>query len=209
MTFESEREILRFAGDLKRVPRTGWLQRGVLPVDCESVADHSYRMALMAMLFFPHMQHPQIDTHRLCRIALVHDLAEAVVGDITPEDGVSKEEKRKLEREAMRKICGDRSDLMELWEEYEMGETLEAKVVKDLDKLEMILSAEEYEKMKEQDGKEEIQDLEEFFEYVKDKFNTQEIKDRAMRLIEQRELRKEKKTKEKEQQQINFIQASD
>ena len=78
-------------------------------------------------------------------MALVHDLAEAVVGDITPNDGVSDEEKAAMEREAMGTMTaalGARGEaLMALWEEYEAGESAEARLVKDMDKLEMIAQA--------------------------------------------------------------------
>ncbi|CDZ97876.1 Predicted hydrolases of HD superfamily [Phaffia rhodozyma] len=86
-------------------------------------------------------------------MAIVHDLAEAHVGDITPVDGVSKEEKHRREREAMRSFLEDMLHGGEaarrigaLWDEYEDGITPEAKFVKDLDRLELTLQAIEYER---------------------------------------------------------------
>lgn len=54
----------------------------------------------MSMISFL-VQDPAVDKDKLMKICMVHDLAEAIVGDITPHDGVSKEEKRKLEE-----VCG-------------------------------------------------------------------------------------------------------
>ena len=62
----------------------------VLP---ESVADHMYRMSMLALL----ITDVSIDKDHLMKICMVHDLAESIVGDITPHCGVSKEDKRKLE----------------------------------------------------------------------------------------------------------------
>lgn len=85
------------------------------------------------------------------KIALAHDLAEAIVGDITPHDGVSADEKHTRERKVMTEIrdeLGDEAgqELFELWHEYEQGKTPEAVVVKQFDKLEMLIQADEYEK---------------------------------------------------------------
>lgn len=86
-------------------------------------------------------------------MCIVHDLAEAHVGDITPQDGISKQEKQRLESETMHNIvyhmlhasaAGLRIEA--LWKEYEEQQTAEAKFVKDLDRLEMALQAREYEK---------------------------------------------------------------
>ena len=59
----------------------------------ESVADHMYRMSMLSML----ITDATVNKDHLMKICMVHDLAEAIVGDITPHCGVSKEDKRKLE----------------------------------------------------------------------------------------------------------------
>ncbi|CAE6402526.1 unnamed protein product [Rhizoctonia solani] len=86
-------------------------------------------------------------------MAVVHDLAEAVVGDIAPWEGISKAEKVQREREGMKSMLSDMLHdgpgairIRELWEEYEEQATPEAKFVKDLDRLEMALQAAEYER---------------------------------------------------------------
>lgn len=85
-------EFLRVVGKLKTLKRTGWVNNGVtLP---ESVADHMYRMAMCSFL----ITDPALDRYRLMKIAVVHDLAEALVGDIVPHDTrYTKEQKRALE----------------------------------------------------------------------------------------------------------------
>ncbi|HEX2188323.1 MAG TPA: HD domain-containing protein [Longimicrobiaceae bacterium] len=140
-------EVLRFlrlAGRLKETPRAGWALRGVERP--ESVADHSFRVGLLALVL-PRGEEPPLDRERCLAMALVHDLAESLVGDITPYDGVSTEEKHRREREAMLGFCamlGD-DEVLRLWEEYQAAATPEARFVKDLDKLETVLQAAEYE----------------------------------------------------------------
>jgi putative hydrolase of HD superfamily len=104
----------------------------------------------MAML----ITDPTLNSSKMIHMAMVHDVAEAIVGDITPSDGISKKEKQVLERKAMQSfvdLLGSSKEVLyiqSLWEEYEMGESREALLVKDLDKFEMIVQAFEYEKRK-------------------------------------------------------------
>jgi putative hydrolase of HD superfamily len=74
----------------------------------------------------------------------VHDLAEAIVGDITPHDNVSNEDKHAMERKAMEDMAQtmlgstpESLEILALWEEYEAAETPEALAVKDIDKFEV------------------------------------------------------------------------
>ncbi|KAI6044462.1 HD domain-containing protein [Pisolithus marmoratus] len=115
----------------------------------ESIADHMCRMAILAMC----TSDASLDIPKCVLMCIVHDLAEAQVGDITPSEGISKEEKRQLEAEAMHNFVHDmlhRSEaalkIEALWKEYEEQQTKEARFVKDLDRLEMALQAREYEK---------------------------------------------------------------
>ena len=96
----------------------------------------------------------QVDVNKCLKMALIHDLAEAQVGDITPHCGVSDDVKHQKEFQAMTSMTQSLSstmgqEMLDLWKEYEQGTSAEAKLVKDMDKLEMILQALEYE----QDGK--------------------------------------------------------
>lgn len=138
-------DLAHLVEGLKREPRRGWLRFG-LPRP-ESVADHSWRLAFLA---FVAGSAPGLDCGRCVRLALVHDVAECVVGDITPSCGVPKAEKHAREKAAvarMRDMLGAAAwaavgaDLEALWTEYEECSSPEALLVKDLDKLEMILQA--------------------------------------------------------------------
>lgn len=130
---------------LKTTPRAGWARCGV-PAP-ESVADHSYGVALLALVLAP--RHPgPLDGARCLRLALAHDLAEALVGDITPHDGVPPEAKARREAGAVAELSALLGDaaLESLWREYEAARTPEARFVKSLDKLEMLCQARAYER---------------------------------------------------------------
>jgi putative hydrolases of HD superfamily len=83
---------------VQKTPRTGWVRSGVQKP--ESVSDHMYRMSLLALS----LSGSQYDHVRLVKMALIHDLAEALVGDIAPSDGISDAEKYRRESEAMKEI---------------------------------------------------------------------------------------------------------
>lgn len=114
-----------------------------------------YRMSIITMLCPPSLA-SKLDIPRCTKMALVHDMGESLVGDITPVDGVSKPEKSRRERETMHflghGLLKNYNDgvagkgLKEIWEEYEAGETLEAVFVHDVDKLELVLQMIEYER---------------------------------------------------------------
>lgn len=132
--------------ELKRTCRTGWLKRGMAHVESESISDHMYRMAMISMVL---PMSPGIRREHCIMIALVHDLAEAIVGDLTPDCGVPAEEKHRMEAEAMFEITKDLAPEMgsfvrNLWQEYESGSTPEAQLVKQIDKFEFALQAAEY-----------------------------------------------------------------
>jgi putative hydrolases of HD superfamily len=91
------------------------------------------------------------DRSKAMMMCLVHDLAEAIVGDITPECGISSNEKHAKEEQAMREITGllkgspSGELIFNLYKEYEKGVTPEAVLVKDIDKIEFLLQADSYE----------------------------------------------------------------
>jgi putative hydrolase of HD superfamily len=135
--------FFRLAGRLKETARAGWRLRGI--EEPESVADHSFRVALLALVLAPRAD-PPVDAQRCVAMALVHDLAESIVGDITPYDGVAPDEKRRREEEAMRRLdaLAGGAGLLALWAEYDAGTTAEARLVKELDKLETAMQAADY-----------------------------------------------------------------
>jgi putative hydrolase of HD superfamily len=124
---------------------------------------------------------PGLDASKCVKLALIHDVAEAIVGDITPHCGVSKAEKSQREAVAMAQLqamlgtalwrsAGE--EMRALWQEYESGESEEARLLKDLDKLEMLLQAHEYETQSAAASGAAGVDLSEFFESTEGKFKT-------------------------------------
>lgn len=168
---------------LKTTKRTGWVNHGIQ--NAESIADHMYRMAAMALIV---ADVSGINRDRCVKMAIVHDIAEAIVGDITPSDGIPKEEKSRREREALDEMCkllggGVRAaEIRELWNEYENNSSPEANMVKDFDKVELILQALEYET---EHGK----ILDEFFESTTGKFQTDVGKAWAAEILARRRKR--------------------
>ncbi|KAK9149930.1 hypothetical protein Scep_008687 [Stephania cephalantha] len=160
-------DFLSVCQRLKSTKRAGWVLKGVEAP--ESVADHMHRMGLMALIA---ADIPGLDRDRCIKMAIVHDIAEAIVGDITPSDGVPKEEKNRREQQALDYLCkllggGSRAqEIHGLWMEYEQSSSLEAKIVKDFDKVEMILQALEYET-------EQGKNLDDFFQSTAGKFQTE------------------------------------
>ncbi|GAB9471796.1 Hydrolase-hd superfamily protein [Globisporangium polare] len=181
-------EFLRICGRLKRLKRTGWVNNKVeLP---ESVADHMYRMGMCCMLIDD--SNTAVNRSKCIKMAIVHDLAESLVGDITPHDGVAEEDKHRMEKDALEHICGvlgesqAATEIRELWSEYEAGSTEEAKIVKDFDKFEMILQADEYEQ-------EQGKTLDDFFRSTQGKFRTPLVQSWVHELTTQRATRIEQK----------------
>ncbi|XP_013197073.1 5'-deoxynucleotidase HDDC2 [Amyelois transitella] len=177
-------EFLELVGRLKHVKRTGWVICDIN--ECESIAGHMYRMGMMTFLLTDQNNTTNLDRFKCLQIALVHDLAECIVGDITPHCGVSPEEKHRQEDEAMKKIAeltgmaGDR--MYELYKEYEFQSSPEAQFAKDLDRYDMILQAFEYEKREKAPRK-----LQEFFTATEGKFKHPFIQGLVKELYKQRE----------------------
>ena len=157
---------------MKELKRSGWLMREVkLP---ESDADHSFGVALLAMMLTP----DNLDKQKCMELALVHDLAEIYVGDFTPHDNISKEYKDKLEREGALRLAKelDWSQLSDLIDEYNDKITPEAKFVNLLDKLETVMTAKYYD----DNNRSENTLIEEFSDYAKNyakSFDECEVKD--------------------------------
>ncbi|KHJ98410.1 HD domain protein [Oesophagostomum dentatum] len=126
-----------------------------------------YRMAVLAMSLDGQIE--GLNVNRTVSMSLVHDLAEGIVGDITPHCGITDEDKYDQENKAIQHIASYLSDAVtgnrwiDLWREYEAQETLEAKVVKHLDKFDMIAQAFDYEQKYELD-------LSQFFESTETSF---------------------------------------
>uniref|UniRef100_A0A4W5RDM1 5'-deoxynucleotidase HDDC2 n=1 Tax=Hucho hucho TaxID=62062 RepID=A0A4W5RDM1_9TELE len=129
------------------VPWMGWVYRNVKQP--ESVFDHMYRMSMMALTITDH----KVNKERCRKLALVHDMAECIVGDIVPV----------VEKQHIQE--GLRKEIYEPWEEYESQSSTEAKLVKEFDLLKRILPAHEYKELEEKPGR-----LHEFFDFTQGRY---------------------------------------
>jgi putative hydrolase of HD superfamily len=131
---------------LKQLYRQGWLRRGIPPERCESVAEHVYSMAMLGW-WIADAYFPQLALDKILRMTLLHELGEIYIGDIIPADRVSPAEKHHREREAMQQVIeklAKGAEYLALWEEYEAGQSAEARFVHQLDRLEMACQAAVY-----------------------------------------------------------------
>jgi len=132
-------EFLRAAEALKTSHRSGWTSAG----QQESVAEHTWRLCLMALVVHPYVA--DLDLGRLIRMCVVHDLGEAIGGDVPAPDqlrlpaGKAADERRDLLTLLTPLPDRQRDDIVALWDEYEAAATPEARLAKGLDKLETIL----------------------------------------------------------------------
>ncbi len=161
--------IAKVSGILKRIKRTGWVRIGISNV--ESVAEHVYRTALLCSLL---TQDKKINHKKLLEMALIHDIGETVTSDIRWEEGKkvvgSESAKRELESGVIQEVFRP-LDVGEyyinLWKEFDTQSSSEAKLLKQIEKIEMAIQALEYEEV----GN-DSDSLNQFFEnadkYVKD-----------------------------------------
>jgi len=154
---------------LKNMFRQGWLKREISESICESVAEHSFGVAMLCLLLLP--QRPELDALKVIRFALIHDLGEVYVGDITPQDGIPRADKMKMEQAAVEQILGkltDGSELLASWHDYESQSSPEARFVKEVDRLELVMQTAIYQQSTDLDGTE-------FFQGVTDVIKTSPV----------------------------------
>jgi putative hydrolase of HD superfamily len=130
--------FLRAAERLKTVTRSGWTSTG----KAESVAEHTWRLCLMAMVLYGRAE--DIDLARLLKMCVIHDLGEAIGGDVPAPAQVAGSPKAGQERADLLSLveplpAAGQREILELWDEYEAASSPEAKLAKGLDKLETIL----------------------------------------------------------------------
>jgi 5'-deoxynucleotidase YfbR-like HD superfamily hydrolase len=137
-------EFLRAAERLKVMTRSAYTSSG----EPESVAEHSWRLCLMALVL--HDEFPVVNLARLLAICVVHDLGEALGGDVPapeqarrlvldPAAGKASQERADLLTLVEPLPEKTRNEIVSLWDEYERATTPEARLAKALDKLETIL----------------------------------------------------------------------
>lgn len=139
---------------LKRLERTGWMLRGQ-PPGTESVAAHSYGVAVASMLLADEiiLRGVEIDTGRLLRLAVMHDWAEARLGDMPRTGGeyFGAEARKRAERAAFDDIVRGLGTQIEknysqLHEDYEQRTSLEARLVKAADVIDLLVQALSFER---------------------------------------------------------------
>lgn len=137
-------DFFNIISELKKTPRRGWKDKVGIETP-ESVADHSFNTAIIAMIL---SDLDGLNTEKILKMALLHDVAEAITGDLTPDE-ISKIDKTKLENQTIQEILTNLpSNLSEkytaIWNEYVSGVSKEAVMVHDVDRLEMALQARKY-----------------------------------------------------------------
>ncbi len=155
-------QFWELAARLKAEPRRGWLKKLRLPRN-ESVADHSFALSLLCLF---EGERRGYNVERLLKLALLHDLEEAITGDLTPQDKKSRGENvvRTQKISAREQLLSyfpqeNQRAYRDLWSELENEKSKEAQLVHELDKLEMALQANEYAR-----GGIEATKLKEFYE---------------------------------------------
>ena len=152
-------DFLNIAANLKIIPRQGWIDKLSMN-NPESVADHTYSMAIIGMILSDSQKN---NTEKILKMILLHDLAESVTGDFTPEQK-SKKEKTILENKTIKNIVTHlpenmQKQYLDLWNEYQKNDSKEANLVHQIDKLEMAIQAKIYSKQNYS-----IQELSTFFD---------------------------------------------
>ncbi len=171
-------DFFKTAANLKKISRQGWIDKLTLD-NPESVADHSYSMAVMSMVI---SDLENYNFEKILKMVLLHDLAESKIGDHTPKQ-LSKKKKNKLENNAFNEIIKDlpgliKSQYLQIWQEYQKNSSPESKIVHQIDRLEMALQAKIYEN----DGYSQ-EKLESFFESAKTDITDPKLKELFTKII--------------------------
>lgn len=139
-------EFFEKINNLKRIPRMGWIEAGVSLPECEDVAQHSFETASIALLLSDYIK-KDTDQLRVLKMAILHDWAETVIGDLSKEvtEIVGSKVKEDLEKKVLKEILlediSNKDAYLDLWKEYNEKETEEAKIVFAADRLSMLIEA--------------------------------------------------------------------
>lgn len=131
-------EFFRSTEQLKTTLRSSWTSTG----HSESVAQHTWRLCLMALVLAP--SYPDVDFAKLVKICIIHDLGEAIGGDIPATQQAPGMGKAAQERADLLELLHPlperiREEILSLWDQYEAASSPEARLAKALDKLETIM----------------------------------------------------------------------
>lgn len=180
-------DFFKIVGKSKRLPRTGWVREKVK--DPESAAEHSFRVSVFSMILADKLK---VHKDKLMKMALIHDLGEAITGDIVwIRWGVlDLKAREKKETEEIKGVVSLFSDIeggkeyINIFEEMTLRSTKEAKVFWQIDKLEMALQALEYEQ-------EQRKNLDEFFATADLYIRHPVLREMFEEILSQRENKKE------------------
>ena len=138
------KHLLEYSEKIKHLPRSGWFRMNIN--NAETVGAHSWQMALIALYISTTVPNTRYDFNHVIKLCICHDLAESKIGDITPKDAAYST-KGEREQEAIEEIAEETDFplLSELFREYEENQTSEAKLAHDLDKIDMLIQAIDYE----------------------------------------------------------------
>lgn len=161
---------------LKTLKRKGWERRGI--PNPESVADHSFATSILVVIMAKKLN---LNMEKCLKMSLLHEIAEAKIGDITPKDD-NWSQKNELENQAIKDIVSETglTFVSELWQEFSENKSKEAILVHDMDKIELTIQTLDYEK------KYPDKDFTEFYDYVKDKLELEESKQLFNEIIKKR-----------------------
>ncbi|MEK9681899.1 MAG: HD domain-containing protein [Nitrosopumilus sp.] len=173
-------DFFKYAANLKSISRQGWVDKLSLE-NPESVADHTFSMAVIGMII---SDLGNLNSEKIIKMILLHDLAESKVGDIVP-DKMSIEEKEKLENHAFNEIIKTLPEsiipnYMGIWKDYQENNSKESQIVHQIDKLEMVLQAKIYQSQGHSKEK-----LEPFFESAKSSITHPKLKELFTKIIDE------------------------
>jgi len=129
---------------VKNIARTGWMMRGVPPSDSETVAAHSYEVAVLALALGGRLRGSglAVDLEKVLKMALLHDIVESVTGDVVEAVKERVPNLREVEAEALRELGME--EYAGLLEELRSGGSAEAYLVEVCDNLATLLQAVRY-----------------------------------------------------------------
>jgi putative hydrolases of HD superfamily len=156
---------------LKNLYRQGYPNHGIPLIKCETDADHTFGVALLGYIISDEYR-PDLDSMKVMKVGLFHELGEIYGGDITPRDNISADEKFAREYASVKKtFSGTKLAVrhVQIWLEYARQETPEARFVKQVDKLETALQTNLFERLGHRG-------LDDFFPYMQERISSPELR---------------------------------
>jgi putative hydrolases of HD superfamily len=163
---------------LKNLYRQGWLNHGVSTEEAESVADHCFGVAFLGYVIAQEYR-PDLDAMKVMQLGLFHEVGEVYDGDKTPDDQVDKKDRHAGELASAKKVFSGLESYIAIWQEFDDQKTDEAIFVKQVDRLEMALQADLYERIR-------CGTVEEYFSYVQKRLKSPDLQVILAEVIEHR-----------------------